>query len=122
KAEIDGKTYWIGNEKNLSHLSLPNLVKNDIQALKDEGLTLVIVSSEKEILGMFGLSDEVRPESKSLISALQKIGIRETIMLTGDHDRTARKIADQLGISKVYSNLMPEEKVQKLQSIMKQGK
>lgn len=122
KAEIDGKTYWIGNEKNLSHLSLPNHVKNDIQALKDEGLTLVIVSSEKEILGMFGLSDEVRPESKSLISALQKIGIRETIMLTGDHDRTARKIADQLGISKVYSNLMPEEKVQKLQSIMKQGK
>src|SRR5690606_21366463 len=64
----------------------------------------------------------VRPESKSLISALQKIGIRETIMLTGDHDRTARKIADQLGISKVYSNLMPEEKVQKMQSIMKQGK
>lgn len=122
KAEIDGKTYWIGNEKNLSHLSLPYHVKNDIQTLKDEGLTLVIVSSETDVLGIFGLSDEVRTESKPLISALRKAGIQETVMLTGDHEQTARKVADQLGISKVYSNLLPEQKVEKLQSLMNQGK
>ena len=101
---------------------IPNQVKNDIQTLKDEGLTLVIVSSETEVLGMFGLSDEVRAESKRLISALQKVGIAETVMLTGDHERTAHKIADQLGISTSYSNLLPEEKVEKLQSMMDQGK
>jgi len=122
KAVINGITYWVGNEKNLSHLSLPKHVKNDIQTLKNEGLTLVIVSSETDVLGIFGLSDEIRAESKPLISALRKAGIQETVMLTGDHEKTARKVADQLGISTVYSNLLPEEKVEKLQNLMNQGK
>lgn len=122
KATIDDKNYWVGNEKNLSHLTIPNHVNTDIQTLKEEGLTLVIVSSETEVLGMFGLSDEVRAESKRLIPALQKVGIKEMMMLTGDHEQTARKVADQLGISTVYSNLLPEEKVEKLQNIMDQGK
>lgn len=122
KAEINGVIYWIGNEKHLSHLTLPNDVKNDIQTLKEEGLTLVIVSNETDVLGIFGLSDEVRAESKRLISALRKAGIQETVMLTGDHEQTARKVAGQLGISTVYSNLLPEEKVEKLQRLMDEGK
>lgn len=122
KAEINGVIYWIGNEKHLSHLTLPNDVKNDIQTLKEEGLTLVIVSNETDVLGIFGLSDEVRAESKRFISALRKAGIQETVMLTGDHEQTARKVAGQLGISTVYSNLLPEEKVEKLQRLMDEGK
>lgn len=122
KAEINGVIYWIGNEKHLSHLTLPNDVKNDIQTLKEEGLTLVIVSNETDVLGIFGLSDEMRAESKRLISALRKAGIQETVMLTGDHEQTARKVAGQLGISTVYSNLLPEEKVEKLQRLMDEGK
>lgn len=122
KAEINGVIYWIGNEKHLSHLTLPNDVKNDIQTLKEEGLTLVIVSNETDVLGIFGLSDEVRAESKRFISALRKAGIQETVMLTGDHGQTARKVAGQLGISTVYSNLLPEEKVEKLQRLMDEGK
>ncbi|HZG73621.1 MAG TPA: heavy metal translocating P-type ATPase, partial [Chondromyces sp.] len=66
KAVINGKAYSVGNERSIIHLSLPPQVTKDIQHFKEEGYTLVIVSSEEEVLGVFGISDQVRPESRPL--------------------------------------------------------
>ncbi|MFA8438816.1 heavy metal translocating P-type ATPase [Pueribacillus sp. YX66] len=121
KAVVNGESYWVGNEKNLQHLEMLEEVKSDIQKLKKEGLTLVIVASERHILGIFGISDEVRPESRWVIQALDKVGIHKTVMLTGDHEQTANKVAKQVGMASVYSNLLPEQKAEKIKKMINDG-
>lgn len=122
KATVNGKTYWVGNEKNLEHLAIVKNIQNDIHKLKEKGLTLVIVASETQVLGIFGIADEIRPESKPLIQQLNKLGIHETVMLTGDHERAAKNIAKQTGIKTVYSRLLPEEKLEQIKALIGKGK
>ncbi len=121
KATIEGETYWLGNENSLQHLDIPNDVLADIHELKADGLTLVLVASETEILGIYGISDEVRTESKGMLEALFNLGIKNTWMLTGDHAQTAKTIANQVGIQSVSSHLLPEQKVQKIKALMQAG-
>ncbi|GIP35683.1 cation-translocating P-type ATPase [Paenibacillus sp. J2TS4] len=120
-AIVDGERYWIGNEKSLSHLNLPDSVQEDIEKLKEEGYTLVIVSDSDRVLGMFGISDEVRPESSGVLSALHRLGIRRTVMLTGDHPQSAAKVAQRVGITDTYSGLMPAEKVDIVRKLSAEG-
>lgn len=120
--KISGVLYRSGNEQSINHLSIPTHIKNDIKRLKEEGYTLVIVSEEDKILGLFGITDEIRPESHSVIQTLHKIGISNTVMLTGDHQKSAEKVANKLGIKNYFSNLLPEEKVAKIKELMKKGK
>lgn len=122
EADIDGVTYRLGNEHSAAHLELPNHVRDDINVLKSAGLTLAIVSSETEVLGLFGIEDELREESAGVIAALRRLGIRRTIMLTGDHEKTARKIAEQIGVTEVRSGLMPEDKVDAIREMAAQGR
>lgn len=122
QAVIDGKTYFIGSERTLSHLELPCAQQEDVERMKDEGFTLVIVSDEKTVLGMFGVADEVREESHSLIARLHKLGIKHTIMLTGDHDKTATKVAREVGVTDVHAQLLPDQKVDKVSELKQTSK
>lgn len=120
-ASIDGETYYLGNEKSMSHLSFPPEVEQAVHAFKQEGLTLVLVADSRRVLGMFGIADEIREESRNTIAALRKLGI-QTVMLTGDHEQSAKRVADAVEISTYYSNLLPEDKVDRIHSLSKQGK
>ncbi|MBM7564893.1 heavy metal translocating P-type ATPase [Paenibacillus sacheonensis] len=120
-AGYQGNKYWLGNESSMEHLSIPADVKAVIEALKEKGLTLVLVASSTEVLGMFGLSDEIREESKSVIAALHRNGIRQTVMLTGDHRKTAEKVAAAVGVTAYFGDLLPEDKVAKVKELAKQG-
>ncbi|MBH9965638.1 MULTISPECIES: heavy metal translocating P-type ATPase [Bacillaceae] len=120
-AVIDGKTYKVGNEKSLD-FSVPSEVKRSIQTLKDMGYTLVIVSSDTEVLGLFGITDEIREESKGIIGDLYLAGIKNAVMLTGDHDKTAEKVAKQVGLTDYFAGLLPDEKVSKVKELTSQGK
>jgi Zn2+/Cd2+-exporting ATPase len=120
-AVIDGKSYKVGNEKSIV-FPLPSKVLENIDTLKSEGYTLVIVSSEEEVLGLFGITDEIREESKNIIDELYLAGIRNTVMLTGDHNKTAEKVAKQVGLTNYYAGLLPEEKVAKVKELTTGGK
>lgn len=120
-AHINGMKYQLGNEKSLSYLDIPAHVQQDIENLKHEGLTLVLIADETQILGIFGISDEIRPESREVISELHRIGIRRAIMLTGDHEQTAIKVAQAVGVDEVYAGLMPEDKVDSVRALAQQG-
>ncbi|MGV2622739.1 UNVERIFIED_CONTAM: cation-translocating P-type ATPase [Halobacillus marinus] len=115
-AMIEGRGYYVGSEKTLRELDVTRQQKDDIEECKRSGYSLVIISDEKSILGMFGVADEVREESKSLIRKLHKLGIKHTIMLTGDHEQTARKVAAQVGVTDVHAELLPEHKVEKVEA------
>ncbi|MCR8656995.1 heavy metal translocating P-type ATPase [Paenibacillus endoradicis] len=121
KAMIDGQLYWLGNEQSVEHIVIPKTIQKRINELKDEGLTLVLVADEEQVLGMFGIADEIREESREVIAALHKLGIKRTIMLTGDHQKTAEKVASAVGVSQYYGNLLPEDKVNRVKELSSQG-
>jgi len=120
-ATYEGSRYWLGNEKSMQHLTITSEARAVIDQYKEEGLTLVILADKQQILGMFGISDEIREESKSVIAALHRNEIRHTVMLTGDHQKTAEKVAKAVGVTEFYGNLLPEDKVAKVKKLADKG-
>lgn len=121
RAVYEGRSYWLGNEKSVRHITWTDEWLQDAQALRSEGLALVILADESRILGMFGIADRIRPESKEVISELRRSGIRRTVMLTGDHSQAAEKIARSAGIDDYYAGLLPEDKVASVKDLAIRG-
>lgn len=113
----------IGNEKLLENhqIFLNAQQKNDLMKLQKHGLSTVLIADDKVRL-LYGITDEIRPNVKATLTRLKKQGIKELIMLTGDNESTAQSIAQQVGISQVYANLLPEDKAKIVQDYKLAGK
>ena len=99
------------------------LVKNkardfDAKAYTDDS-TGIFVAIDSQFAGVIYFSDKLRPDSRRTISELKALGVRETVMLTGDRPETAQRIAKSAGISQVFSKLLPKDKLQIVQSLSK---
>ncbi|MNO35886.1 putative cadmium-transporting ATPase [compost metagenome] len=125
-AEIEGVRYWVGSEEILSQISLLEetrsgssrmQVMQDLNRLKEEGLTVVLAADSHRVLGLFGLADELRPESPHVIADLHHSGIAHTVMLTGDHAGSAKAIAARTGVTDWSAGLLPEQKVEKIREL-----
>lgn len=121
-AKINGETYYLGNEAHVSKTTFDDNVKEDLRKYKEKGMTLVILATKDKIFGIMGISDEIREESKEVIQNLNSVGITNTIMLTGDHESTAQKVAKNIGITSYFASLLPDEKVEKIKEIAKTHK
>ena len=121
-AVINGKKYWLGNEASIQPSALTPEVSKDIEALTHEGFTLVSVSDENRVLGLLGIADEIRPESKHIVSELYKAGVKRAVMLTGDHQKSAEKVATAIGLTDYYASLLPDMKVEKVKELTRFGK
>lgn len=91
----------------------------EIEQLQKQGKTVVVIGREDRLLGFIALRDEVRPEAKDSISALKKLGINHVVMLTGDQRYTAEAIGHEAGVSKVESELLPEQKLAQIEQLKK---
>jgi copper-(or silver)-translocating P-type ATPase len=113
----------IGNEKLLENhqIFLNAQQKNDLIKLQKHGLSTVLIADDKVRL-LYGITDEIRPNVKETLIRLKKQGIKELIMLTGDNESTAQSIAQQVGVSQVYANLLPEDKAKIVQDYKLAGK
>lgn len=120
-AFVNGNRYWLGNEKSMAHIQFGTHVQRDIDEWKNQGLTLVLVADREKLLGMFGIADEVREESHAVIAQLHHAGIKNTVMLTGDHQKTAEKVAKRVGVTSYFGDLLPEDKVNKIKELTKRG-
>ncbi|GHT73126.1 copper-translocating P-type ATPase [Bacteroidia bacterium] len=98
------------------HQEVSSDIKKTTAQLASQGKTSVLVSCNREIKGLFGLTDEIKPDSQQAIEELQKEGI-ETIMITGDNPQAARYVAEQVGIRKVFGGLLPQDKVAHIQEL-----
>ena len=121
EGKIGIKNILIGNstlmkEKNISL----NDFENKINEFEEKGYTAIIVSEDKKILGIVGVADAVKDDSIESIAKLNKQGYR-TIMITGDNEKTAKAIASQVGIKEIIANVLPEDKVKKVEELQKQG-
>ncbi len=98
-----------------------NNVNKYLNKLKKEGKASIIVALNNKVVGLVGLSDVIREDSKSMISKLHDLET-ETVLLTGDHTETANYFASKVGISKVYGNLLPEQKLEWIDKLKKKVK
>jgi Cd2+/Zn2+-exporting ATPase len=112
-ARVDGEELVIGVPALFPGTTLPDRF-GELQA---EGKTAVLVGSGAGIRGVIALVDAVRPEAAGVIGRLRHLGVHELIMLTGDQEQVARRIARDLGIPEVRAGLLPEEKVQAVEDL-----
>lgn len=117
---IDGKSYYFGNAKLLAKYGIENDRLDDANALADEGNTLVYVADEVQILSIIGINDIIRDNVDRLIRTLHSFHV-EPIMLTGDNEQTAKKIAAQAGIDHVISGVLPAEKGNVIKELKAEG-
>ncbi len=109
RAVIDGKVYLLGNSRLLQKFGVNNDRQNEAEKIADDGNTLIYIAESERILGLIGVNDVIRDSADELIKSLKKAHI-EPIMLTGDNEQTARKIASQAGIEQIIAGVLPAEK------------
>jgi len=120
--EYNGRTLLLGNRKLMAKYNLNfKSVETEISRLEAEGKTVMVLSSEKEPLGVIGLADTLKEEAPEAVRQLQRMKI-EVIMLTGDNSRTAKAIAGKLSISRVIADVLPEQKEEIIKELQKEGK
>ena len=112
KAKINNEMYYVGSQNLFEELhgSISSDKKEKIADMQTQGKTVMVLGTEKEILSFIAVADEMRESSKEVIGKLNNMGI-ETVMLTGDNQRTATAIGKQVGVSDIKADLLPEDKL-----------
>ena len=113
EAIIDNRKILVGNEKLIN-------IPKDI-SIDDIG-TILYVEIDNKFAGYIVISDELKKDSKKTIKNLKDIGIKKTIMLTGDLEKVSKKVGKDLGLDEVYTNLLPQDKVSKFEEIIENKK
>lgn len=117
QGKVGGELVVVGNEKMMKELGIG---VNSQQVLANEVGTIVYVAKDKKLFGVLVLEDRLRPESKEAIKAFHKMGIK-VAMLTGDKKEIAEKVGKELGIDTVFSEVLPEDKVNKVKELQDKG-
>lgn len=121
-AEVSGRRLMCGNEKFLTEngASIGQKVQAALERLRTQGKASILVADGRKCIGVIALADVLRPEAKDMVSRLADMDTR-TVLLTGDHQKTADYFAKQVGISGVRAELLPEEKVQNIEKLQKEN-
>ncbi|NOY64061.1 MAG: heavy metal translocating P-type ATPase, partial [Nitrospirae bacterium] len=119
---LDRKRVFIGNLNLLEKEGIDiSAVKEQILNLNSEGKTAVILSVEGQVQAIFAIADSVKETSRQAIAELKKMGV-EVVMLTGDNERTARRIAQEVGIDRFFAEVLPEGKVDIIKKLRAEGR
>lgn len=122
RGEIQGEEYLIGNSKFLTENSISSeALSSKLETMRSQGQTVVFIASRQQLLGLIAVSDKIKESSKEAIKELQSQGI-EVIMLTGDNLMTAQAVASQLGITKIISDVLPNQKKEEIEKLQKIGR
>ena len=111
---ISGKIAFFQERK----IELTNHQLNDIDREKEKGLSVTLIGSDHKLIGFISSADEVRKEAKKAFADLKKLSIKKIIMLTGDNEKIAQRVAGSVGISEFHANLLPEDKINYLKKYL----
>jgi Cd2+/Zn2+-exporting ATPase len=116
---VQGQKTCVGNAKFALQAveSLPSELVAAGQQREQQGNTVVWISQGINVLGMIAIADTLRPEATATLSELKKLGVETIVLLTGDNERTARRVAQLLGIEHVYAELLPEDKLRVIRDL-----
>jgi Cu+-exporting ATPase len=120
-ASFDGSTVMIGSPAYLEGEGIDlGPARGLLETLESQGKTAIVVARDRQVLGVIGIADTIRPEAPEVIRKLREAGI-EPIMLTGDNARTARAVARQVGIERVLAEVLPAQKSEAVRQLQSQG-
>lgn len=114
KGNINGETYFVGSPNLLDEILAGGIsaeLKKKVEALQNQGKTVMVAGTSTKITALIAVADEVRENSQKVIQKLHSLGIEKTIMLTGDNSRTANAIGQQVGVSDIKAELLPQDKL-----------
>ena len=120
-AKINDDEYYLGNHKILTRLKLKNRYQTKEDDYSKAGCSIIYVVQNKKLIGIIGVKDTVREESKEAIREFMHRGI-DVVMLTGDHEGVANQIAKEVGIRHVISDVLPKEKASYIEKLKQDGK
>ncbi|MFA5670159.1 MAG: cation-translocating P-type ATPase [Balneolaceae bacterium] len=120
---LNGEQLYIGNRKGLTdnEIIIESAIEEYATVQEKAGNTAVFISDKENILGIISIADKIREEAPSAIQQLKDDGIKHLVMLTGDNRHTAAIVGQQLGMSKVFAELLPENKAEKVKDCMGKG-
>ena len=119
-AKINDDEYYLGNHKILTRLKLKNRYQTKEDNYSKAGCSIIYVVQNKKLIGIIGVKDTVREESKDAIREFMRRGI-DVVMLTGDHEGVANQIAKEVGIRHVISDVLPKEKASYIEQLKQDG-
>ena len=119
-AKIEDDEYYIGNKKLMQENNVEILNETDETDLVEKGNSILYACKNKQLIALIGVKDIVRGNIKDVIQKLKDKQI-EVLMITGDNEKTAKYIADEIGIEKVIANVKPKEKAEKIKQLKQKG-
>jgi Cd2+/Zn2+-exporting ATPase len=119
EGQIDGRLFWIGSHRLMHERGedTPEVHKKVLK-FEDAGHTVVAIGNDDHVCGIISIADSVRPQAGPAISAIKKAGIEQIVMLTGDNAGTAKAIAGDIGVDDYKAELLPEDKVNAVTSLL----
>lgn len=122
KGKVEGQLYYVGSPKLFTelHASIDEEALKQIDEWQYQGKTVMLLGTEEKVLALIAVADEVRDTSKNVIQKLHELGIKKTVMLTGDNKATAETIGRRLGIAEVQAELLPQDKLEYIQTLRAQ--
>ena len=123
RAQVQGQSVYVGKDDLFGEVdapALPESIRVTVEQLERDGRTTMIVLHGDRYLGVLGLMDTPRESASAVIKALRGMGIRRTIMISGDNQRVVDAVASEVGIDDAWGDLMPEDKVQSIKKLCEQ--
>jgi Cd2+/Zn2+-exporting ATPase len=121
KGLVNGKLYYLGNHRLIHDQGrCSDALEQQLSALETQGKTVVLLTDEHSVHGLFAVADTVKEGSRQALAELHALGL-QTVMLTGDNAHTARAIAAQVGLDDARGDLLPEDKLSAIQALMQTG-
>lgn len=119
KATVNGNMYQIGNSRLFTEQAIDiERVEDEVSRLQNEGKTVMMLGDDKRILGLIAVADMLRENSGQAVSKLKRAGIKKVVMLTGDNENTSQAIATKAGVDDFRADLLPEDKVDAIKSLL----
>ena len=112
-AQVKGQEVLVGNQKLLARYGVEQPENHEIG-------TLIYLAIDSQLMGYLVIADTIKPDATFAIETLKKVGVKKTVMLTGDAQKIAEQVAKEVGVDTVYSELLPEDKVEKLEALMRE--
>ncbi|MDX5364296.1 MAG: heavy metal translocating P-type ATPase [Pseudazoarcus pumilus] len=120
QGEVDGRLTRVGSRRLLDEADIDHAALEDaLKQLENDGKTAMLIAIDDRAAGIVAVADTVKPDSRDAIAALHALGIR-VAMVTGDNERTARFVADQVGVDEVMAGVLPEGKVDAIRALQRE--
>lgn len=122
-ASLEGHRVAVGNVALMQEEQVPlhEKVLQDISMLEKQGNSLVLVSVDGELRSLLGIRDQIRPKVKEVLARIQKLGVKNLVVLSGDNQGTVDVIADELGLTEAHGHMLPEDKAAFIQDLQNKG-